>query len=92
MSISISKNTTHNFVYAPKIEVNLRYENFSRHFTRYDLELREIETQSREFQKLAVRLFSEGHLSISKNILQRREKILGRMDEVRDILIKQSLV
>lgn len=92
MSLSISKVTEHKFSYSPELELKLKIESVPGHFTRYDLELRELETQSREFQKLAIRLFSEGQNSISYNILQRRDKILSRMDEVRNIIIKQSLI
>jgi hypothetical protein len=68
------------------IDVKKEHSTFSGHFTRYDLELRELETQAREFQKLATRLFSEGHRSISNDILHRREQILVRQDEVKYIL------
>ena len=86
MSILAINKVRQKHSFTSEIDVKKEINDFSGHFTRYDLELRELETQAREFQKLAARLFSEGHPSISNDILHRREQILARQDEVRHIL------
>ncbi len=91
MSILAVNKVKQKYFFTSEIEVKQKIRDFSGHFTRYDLELRELETQAIEFQKLAARLFYEGHTSTSKQVLQRREKIVFRMGELRDILINISL-
>lgn len=91
MSILAVNKVKQKYFFTSEIEVKQEIRDFSGHFTRYDLELRELETQAREFQKLAARLFYEGHTSTSKQVLQRRENIVSRMDDLRDILINISL-
>jgi len=91
MSALAISNIKQKYFFTSEIKVKQETRDFSRHFTRYDLELRELETQAREFQKLAARLLSEGHSSTSKQVLQRRENIVFRLDELRDILINIRL-
>ena len=91
MSVLAISKTKQKYFFTSKIEIKQVLRDFSGHFTRYDLELRELETQAREFQKLAARLFSEGHSSTSKQVLQRKENISVRMDELRGILTNINL-
>ena len=86
MSVLALSKVKQKYFFTSEIEVKQEPRDFSIHFTRYDLELRELETQAREFQKLAGRLFYEGYFSTSKEILRRRENIVFRMDELRSIL------
>ncbi len=86
MSVLALNKVKQKYFFTSEIDVKQKPSSFPGHFTRYDLELRELETQAREFQKLATRLFSEGHHSISNDILHRREQILARQDEVKYIL------
>ena len=91
MSVLAISKAKKKYFFTSEIEVKQVFRDFSGHFTRYDLELRELETQTREFQKLAARLFSEGHSSTSKKVLQRKENVSVRMGELRDILTNISL-
>lgn len=91
MSVLAISKTKQKYFFTSEIEIKQVLRDFSGHFTRYDLELRELETQAREFQKLAARLFSEGHSSTSKQVLQRKENISVRMDELRGILTNINL-
>lgn len=86
MSVLALNKVKQKYFLTSEIEVKQEVREFSGHFTRYDLELRELETQTREFQKLAARLFSEGHSSISKEVLRRRDNIAVRMGELRGML------
>lgn len=88
MAIFATKRKKQEFYLPPLREVRTEEHHLEEHFSRFDLELRELETQSREFQKLAIRLFNEGHLSTAKDILKRRDKISNRIEEVRDVLHK----
>ncbi|MCK5142024.1 MAG: hypothetical protein KAQ70_07510 [Candidatus Heimdallarchaeota archaeon] len=86
MSVLSLNKEKQKYFFTSEIEVKQEPSDFSGHFTRYDLELRELETQAREFQKLAARLFYEGYFSSSKEVFLRRENIAIRMGELRSIL------
>ena len=86
MSVLALNKSKQKYFFTSEIKVKQEPRDFSGHFTRYDLELRELETQAREFQKLAARLFYEGYFSISKEVLGRKENIVIRMDELQGIL------
>ncbi len=86
MSVLALSRVKQKYFFTSEIEVKKELKELSGHFTRYDLELRELETQAREFQKLAARLFYEGYFSSSKEVFQRRENIAIRMGELRSIL------
>ena len=74
------------YFFTSDIDAKKKLRDFADHFTRFDLELRELKTQSKEFQKLAAKLFSEGHLSTSKEVLRRKDSIIVRMCELQGIL------
>ncbi|MHA1260220.1 MAG: hypothetical protein ACTSSG_12590 [Candidatus Heimdallarchaeaceae archaeon] len=59
-------------------------------FNRYSLELRELEIQAFEFEKLAVRLDFDGYTSSAKTIRKKREKCLVRISELRELLKIQN--
>ncbi|MCK5304589.1 MAG: hypothetical protein KAJ72_05015 [Candidatus Heimdallarchaeota archaeon] len=86
MSVLSLNKEKQQYFFTSEIEVNQEPNDFPGLFTRYDLELRELETQAREFQKLAARLFYEGYFLSSKEVFRRRENIAIRMSELRSIL------
>ena len=86
MSLLAVSKVKRKYFLTSEIDVKEDLRDFSGHFTRYDLELRELETQAKEFQKLAARLFYDGHLSTSKEILRRRENIVVRMEKLQRVL------
>lgn len=91
MSVLALNKVKQKYFFTSEIEVKQEPRDLSGYFTRYDLELRELGTQAKEFQKLAARLFSEGHFSTSKEVLLRKENITVRMGELRGILTNISL-
>ncbi len=60
------------------------------HFFRHSLELRELEFQSREYQKLAERLIREGQLGPVNEINRERAKCNKRINELRELLLKMQ--
>ncbi len=86
MSLLALSKVKQKYFFTSEIDVKEDLRDFSGLFTRYDLELRELETQAKEFQKLAARLYSEGHHSTSKEILRRRENIVVRMEKLQGVL------
>ncbi|MHA1199050.1 MAG: hypothetical protein ACTSQF_06840 [Candidatus Heimdallarchaeaceae archaeon] len=60
------------------------------HYFRHSLELRELEFQSREYQKLAERLIREGQLGPVNEINRERAKCNKRINELRDLLLKMQ--
>ncbi|MHA1346317.1 MAG: hypothetical protein ACTSVO_11680 [Candidatus Heimdallarchaeaceae archaeon] len=91
MSVLALNKVEQKYLFTSEIEVKKALRDFTGHFTRYDLELRELETQAKEFQKLAAKLFSEGHFSTSKEILRRKENVVTRMGELQGILTNVNL-
>ena len=66
-------------------ELNL---NVKGHFTRHSLELRELEVQSREYQRLAEKLLREGQVTAVKEVNRKRAKCMKRISELREIVLK----
>ena len=66
-------------------ELNL---NVKGHFTRYSLELRELEVQSREYQRLAEKLLREGQVTAVHEVNRKRAECNKRITELREILLK----
>ena len=60
------------------------------HYFRHSLELRELEFQSREYQKLAERLIREGQLGPVNEINSERAKCNERIGELRELLLKMQ--
>jgi len=58
------------------------------HYFRHSLELRELEFQSKEYQRLAERLIREGQLGPVNEINKERAKCNKRIDELRELLTK----
>ncbi len=58
------------------------------HHFRHYLELRELEFQSREYQKLAERLIREGQLGPVNEINRERAKLSIRISELRELLLE----
>jgi len=66
-------------------ELNL---NVKGQFTRHSLELRELEVQSREYQRLAEKLLREGKVTAVKEVNRKRAKCMVRIFELREIVLK----
>lgn len=60
------------------------------HYFRHSLELRELEFQSREYQKLAERLIREGQLGPVNELNRERAKCNKRISELRELLLKMQ--
>ncbi len=60
------------------------------HYFRHSLELRELEFQSQEYQKLAERLIREGQLGPVNEINRERAKCNARITELRELLLKMQ--
>ena len=60
------------------------------HYFRHSLELRELEFQSREYQKLAERLIREGQLGPVNELNRERAKCNKRINELRELLLKMQ--
>ena len=60
------------------------------HYFRHSLELRELEFQSSEYQKLAERLIREGQLAPVNEINRERAKCNERISELRELLLKMQ--
>jgi hypothetical protein len=58
------------------------------HFTRHSLELRELEVQSREYQRLAEKLLREGEITAVNEVNRKRAKCMERISELREIVLK----
>ena len=58
------------------------------HYFRHSLELRELEFQSREYQRLAERLIREGQLGPVNEINRERAKCNQRISELRELLLQ----
>lgn len=81
------KNDTNNFrrdkAYDDELDLNVKG-----HFTRHSLELRELEVQSREYQRLAEKLLREGEVTAVNEVNRKRAKCMERISELRDIVLK----
>ncbi len=62
--------------------------NVKGHFTRHSLELRELEVQSREYQRLAEKLLREGQVTAVNEVNRKRAKCMERIFELREIVLK----
>ncbi len=62
--------------------------NVKGHFTRHSLELRELEVQSREYQRLAEKLLREGEITAVNEVNRKRAKCMERISELREIVLK----
>ena len=60
------------------------------HYFRHFLELRELEFQSQEYQKLAERLIREGQLGPVNEINRERARCNVRITELRELLLKMQ--
>ena len=63
-------------------------EPLNGHYFRHSLELRELEFQSSEYQRLAERLIREGQLGPVNEINRERAKCNERITELRELLLK----
>ena len=66
-------------------ELNL---NVKGRFTRHSLELRELEVQAREYQRLAVKLLREGQVTAVNEVNRKRANCMERIFELREIVLK----
>lgn len=66
-------------------ELNL---NVKGHFTRHSLELRELEVQSREYQRLAEKLLREGQVTALNEVNRKRAKCMERISELKEIVLE----
>ena len=81
------KSATNNYKREDTSEIDVDSHHKGHDF-RHSLELRELEFQSREYQKLAERLIREGQLGPVNEINRARAKCNKRINELRELLVK----